>query len=182
MNSGALAEFRRAGEPERRKLPGTAWICPIGSLSARLFHGPGYCSHERANHNSNNNPSHLSASSHLAQRVFVRFSSRRAGGLFYSRYLLAVFSISVIILFLLSYLLVCGARRWNALLKLHESRITSCTFATTCKMLATRSFAILSIQLTIVYFLTNLQQRKIFYLAYFIVNFFYLKFLYSVPL
>lgn len=38
---GCASRVSPRGESERRKLPGTAWICPIGSLLARLFHGPG---------------------------------------------------------------------------------------------------------------------------------------------
>lgn len=110
-DSGALAEFRR-GESEWRKLPGTAWICPIGSLLARLFHGPGIVVTNVQTiaatitplppplPTSHNEP--LFASSLGVRAVCSTRDTRSA---------LAVFSIFVIILFLLSYLRVCGACR-----------------------------------------------------------------------
>lgn len=111
-DSGALAEFRR-GESEWRKLPGTAWICPIGSLLlARLFHGPGIVVTNVQTiaatitplppplPTSHNEP--LFASSLGVRAVCSTRDTCSA---------LAVFSIFVIILFLLSYLRVCGACR-----------------------------------------------------------------------
>lgn len=116
---GRASRVSPRGEPERRKLPGTAWICPIGSLLARLFHGPGIVVTNVQTitatitpptspplPTSHNEP--LFASS-LGVRVVC--STRDICSA------LAVFSIFVIILFLLSYLPVCGARRQNILLK-----------------------------------------------------------------
>lgn len=92
------------------------------------FPRTGYCSHERANHSSNNNPS-PSASSHLTQRAFVRLLSRRAGGLFYSRYSLGTRCIFNLCYYFIFTLL--SPRLWRmpgrSFWKLHESRITSCT-------------------------------------------------------
>lgn len=84
---GRASRVSPRGESERRKLAGTAWICPIGSLLARLFHGPGIVVTNVQTITATITLPIPSAPSH-PQRAFVRFFSRRAGGLFYLRYLL----------------------------------------------------------------------------------------------
>lgn len=123
-DSDALAEFRRA-ESQRgesyQELPESARLA--ASLCAP-FPRTGYCSHERANHNSNNNPFHLSASSHNEPLFVSLLGVRVVCSTRDTCSPLAVFSIFVIILFLLSYLPVVARAVGTFFWKLHE-RITS---------------------------------------------------------
>lgn len=131
-DSGALAEFRRARE---EKVTRNCLNLPDWQPPCAPFPRTGHCSHERANHSSNNNPSHLSASSHLAQRAFVRFFSA-ACGWFVLLAILARHSLyfqSSLLFYFYSLISICGAVGERSSWKLHESRITSYS-ATTCKV------------------------------------------------
>lgn len=111
---GRASRVSPRGEPERRKLPGTAWICPIGSL---LFHGPGIVVTNVQTITATITPPPPLPTSHNEPLFASSLGVRVVCSTCDTCPAFAVFSIFVIILFFLSYLRACGACRRNVLLK-----------------------------------------------------------------
>lgn len=132
---GRASRVSPRGEPERRKLPGTAWICLIGSLLAHLFHGPSIVVTNvqtiavtitpltppplSTSHNESLFASSLSVRVVCSTLVILAWNS-----LYFQSSLLFYFCT-----FISAFVMHAGTFFW----KLHESRITSWIFIIICK-------------------------------------------------